>query len=49
MQTCEEHDHCIVVYESKNCPVCDKIDNFEQEIFNRDEKIEELEVKLEEQ
>ena len=22
MRTCEEHDNCIVVYETFNCPVC---------------------------
>jgi hypothetical protein len=34
MQTCEEHDGCIVVYDNQSCgcPVCNEIDGLQEEI-----------------
>jgi hypothetical protein len=46
MKTCEEHDHCIVVYDSRNCPVCEMESTDNWEIEKRDNKINELESEI---
>jgi hypothetical protein len=48
MQTCEQHDHCVVIYDSRNCPVCELIDDYDEKIFNKNERIEQLQIKLDE-
>lgn len=32
MRTCERHDDCVVVYDSRNCPVCAEQDDKRAEI-----------------
>ena len=49
MQTCNEHDNCIVVYDSPNCPVCEQNTSYRQHLNEKDEEIQSLEQKLDEQ
>ena len=41
MNTCEDHDDSIVVYNGKNCPVCKKIAELDDTIFELESKLEE--------
>jgi len=51
MNTCEQHDDCIVVYDTtygKPCPICEAFTDKDNTIQEKDEKIQELTDRIEE-
>jgi len=45
METCDEHDNCIVVYTSRYCPLClaeEKVDELSDERDQLQDKINEM-------
>ena len=50
MYVCEEHDDCKVVYDSKDCPICElskRVDDLEEENDLQDKEIQDLKVQEE--
>jgi len=43
LDTCYEHNHCIVVFDVHECPVCQDIEQFEGDILNLEDKVDGLE------
>lgn len=52
MQTCENHNRCVVVYDSQNCPLCeaeDKVEMLEEDLVKANDDIDELRAELDQQ
>lgn len=50
METCEEHDGCVVIFTSEECPLCsaiEQIDELKEEAETLNEEVAELEGNLE--
>ena len=48
MNTCEEHDNCVVVYTGRECPLCDvekETDELTLELSAAQDKIDDLETR----
>lgn len=44
MLVCDEHKNCIILYDEDSCcPICERIGTLEDDLFIRDESIENLE------
>lgn len=43
MNLCNENGHGEVCYEGRQCPACDRIDELEKEIADREDDIKKLE------